>query len=438
MQRINWFNAAAYGVFTAVSLGMVLWFARFVSERTGAITWTLLVVGLCAAAAILLYVVLRWFTSSLLRETAAVLMQRLGSLGRRFETGASEPVTREEIRAVQGDIEAIAPLVIRLVGIALTTMLLMGLLLELVTLANGAVMYLQAKRIEEQNQLLGAQNRGLDASFLNDSLNNVRTISQNIDTTASSAADIESNFISPFGILDLFVPEMTDNEVRLHEYTPVVCADSSSGCAGMTFGAFLANRDTGRIGVTSVNRNAVRAYYRLSRAVEVVGLAFTSNFGEQDSSFNDRVDAGSRLLADATAICGGTEGGRAILLWKGISGAFLAATEMWPVTTANDVRAGGTLKFARPQDFLGLGAGLGYLAQTLDRGDTEVMAPKEVAELFGSALGAFEESLRGLLAQCESARSELLGAADVLARERSRVTRTLADLAEPKPALAPN
>lgn len=428
MSKINWPNTIAYGLFTALGLGLVIWFARFVSERTGAISWTLLIVGLTAATAILLYVFLRWMTGSLLDRARESLAPSLSAFGRRFESGAGEPVTREDMRAVQRDLEALVPAALRLGGVALTTLLLMNLLLQFVTLATSAVMYLQARRIEEQNVLLGAQNRGLDAAFLSESLASAPNIANNLRTIEGSAEGIESGLLSPMGILDAFVADQAGLRMEGFGFEP--CPQQiAETCNALSFSDFSAMPvEEGRIVVTEANLEGIRGFHRLSRTIEAIGLAFFGSLTEPDASLNDGVAAGTQALADAITACGGDAEGRAIALWQGISGAGLAAAQMWPVDSAAEIELGDVFPFEdirQRANFLGLGAGLGHLAQTTGLGELDTSGPQDLAKVFESSLSAFEEDLTALLDRCKTVRGELLQASEVLTRERSRVVRGL-------------
>lgn len=405
--RIDWTSTTIYAVFTALALGILIVFVGFVEDKLGAISWTILITGLAGGAAIVLTLILRWYSAQLLDDATARVAAPLDRLRESFASGSEAPVTRDELRTMRGDLLALWPEILRVVRIGLSVMFLMALMVELIALATAAVAYLQAERLEQQNTLLKSQSATQDAAFLSESLSSLDTIARYLDSTQTLVSGLEDDLLSPFDIIDRFVSETTDGVTMEHMIADVCPSSEESSCNDMAANAVpdLIDAD-GNLRVTDKNAAALRGYYRLSLTAEAVTQMFIASLGTMETTVQEDIDKGNRLLTDAAVSCGTDPEGRLLRdLWDGVIGMGYAAIDMWPIDLPSQIVPGKVMHFPDLEgkaNFLGFAAAMGVVDTTLNGEGSTVSGPEQAAIVFGQALETLQAGIRKLADLCSN------------------------------------
>lgn len=139
-----------YAVLTAFVVYMIDVYLVFIEE---ALAFNAIFLAIGTAIAILLFVGLlfRWLFTTRLGHAWSETINALEEAGRRLMGGSDQPVTREELRQTVVDLGGAVRGLYPYVKITLAALLFVGLTVELMAIATGAVMYLQVQRLEEQN-----------------------------------------------------------------------------------------------------------------------------------------------------------------------------------------------------------------------------------------------------------------------------------------------
>ena len=338
--RIDWTSTTIYAVFTAVAFGILIVFVGFVENQLGIISWTILITGLAGGAAIVLTLILRWYSARLLDDATARVAEPLNRLGESFASGSDTPVTRDELRTIRGDLLTLWPEILRVVRIGLSVMFLMGLMVELIALATAAVAYLQAERLEQQNTFLQSQSATQDAAFLSASLSSLKTIAGHRDYIQTLVSDLDK-LLSRFDIIDSVVSDSADGVTMKNMIADVCPSNEELSCNDMAVDAILdLIHNDGNLRVTDKNAAALRGYYRLSRTAKTVTALFTL---DPKRSINE----GNRLLAEATFTCSTDPEGSLRDLWGHVIGMGSAAIDMWPIDSPSQIVSSEVMHFSK-------------------------------------------------------------------------------------------
>ena len=361
--HIVW-KSMPFGLAAGLSLALVLWFAGFVSERTGGITWTFLFVGLAGAVAVTIYILVRWLTGLWFENTFERVTTAIYHVQDNLAKGGPEPLTRDDIRAIPAALASLLPDVARLAGILLAVIMFMGLMLQFVTLANAAVMYLQAKRLEEQNALLTEQVRQVNFEFLRELSVNRRAIVEDLRAArgfVEGDASFDQGVVANLGIVPGFVEDRT-GLVMSDAFDLTLCNDPDQPCGDMTLDELLEMVRQGAIVATPQNTTSLRGFHRVIKVAEAIALPLMLDAAEVDLS--TVIENKEKLLGDAADSCASLGGPLAAELWSGISGSGFAAIDSWPTDDEAKIIPGYTLLLPQLSDkanFLGFAAGLGIL-----------------------------------------------------------------------------
>jgi hypothetical protein len=435
--KVDWRSAAVYAILTAIALGLLYAFVGFVADRVHVISWTLLIAGVAGSSALLVYLVLRWYGGRTLERLGAPLDRAINRLrSPKSHDDINRPLTVKDLQATAGDIGETIVGMRHYAGILLSTMLLMAVTLEIVALATAAVMYLQAERIDEQNKLLAAQNRGQDAAFLNESLTSIKTISETLDEVRQIENSISSDLLSPFGVVGDLVAAMTNETVKMENFRPLVCKGEPVHCDDFSTDSFAEIEND--LVLTDANASPIRGYYRLSKAAEFTTLAFVSSIGDREDAVNVSIAQVGEIISNANVICGYSKAEHLNDLWTSISGMGLASMEMWPVDDVSKLMNGFKLNFAKHSDsislspadlgranIMGLMAGIGALGQIVGDDTASLQGPKTAAALFGTAMINFRSELQSALTACEDERRLLSEQAAALRDRRDKIAKRL-------------
>ena len=435
--RIDWTSTTIYAVFTALALGILIVFVGFVEDKLGAISWTILVTGLAGGTAIVLTLILRWYSAQLLDDATARVAAPLDRLGESFTEGSDAPVTRDELRTIRDDLLVLWPEVLRVVRIGLSVMFLMALMVELIALATAAVAYLQAERLEQQNTLLKSQSATQDVAFLNESLGSIELVVKYLDSTRTLVSGLENGLLFPFNFFDDDVSDVAG--VSIENMIPDVCpSNEESSCNDMAADAIRDLIDIdGNLHVTDENEAALRGYYRLSRTAETVIQMFSAllsaSFGTfPETSIPENIDKGGRLLIDADIACSPDSEGNLQDLWDGFRNMGIAAIEMWPIDSPSQIEPGKVMHFPALSEelegggkFLVFAKAIGHLDTTLNGNGSTVGGPEQAAIIFGQTLEALQAGIRKLADLCSNELHSLREQMILINQRRSDIVKSL-------------
>ena len=419
-----------FGLATALSLALVLWFARFVAERSGSIAWAFLFVGLAGALALILYLVLRWLGSlwverslSSLAETGSDLQARLSRLG-------AAPVSGDDLKVAVADLRKLAPDALRLATLPLVAMMFMGVMVEITTLANAAIMYLQAKRLEEQNLLFSEQNAKLDYDFLREWTTQRDALIKDLETARSVGPLLEGNVLSNLSIVPQFHTESTG--IAMDEgFVAALCPPSQETCGPMPLQDLLDMTHAGAIIATVDNAASLRGFWRLLKSAEQIGFVL---FVDGDDDIRASIDRTGAIFATALLSCNSPAATEAKSLWDGLSGTGYASLEAWGGTEA-EIVPGYRLELADVKDranFLGMAAGLGIIGQTLGTtDDPSSLAAEQASSLVGSGLLRLQTLTEEIKVACDASARTSLTAFDAMAARRDEILRRISVQSSP-------
>ena len=218
MRKVDLSSGILYGLFTALSLALVFVFMRFLADRTGGISLAILIAGGAASGLIVAYMILRWYLSVWLGREIPQRVGQVFNLSAQFFSDDAAPLLRRDIKTVVEQIRTLGPDLWQYARSVVAVIAFMAVTVELLALANAAVMYLQAQRIEEQNQLLEIQNRAQLAVFLNDVLSSVGTTNAILDDARRVRNVISEDLLSSFGVIDTFVTTATNGQVVMSDF----------------------------------------------------------------------------------------------------------------------------------------------------------------------------------------------------------------------------
>lgn len=418
---IDWTSATVYGVFTAVALGILIVFVGFLDDRLGAISWTILIAGFVGGGAIVLTLILRWYSSQILRDVAAQAADPISRLSESFGGDSDSPITRDELRSVRADLLALWPHVLRVARIGLSVMFLMAIMVEVIALATGAVAYLQAERLRQQNLLLTSQLSIQETAFLSSSLSSIAIIRNNLVHTQTLVRNLEDTISVSASTVDAFVSESLD-QIRMEDLIVDVCpVGEDTSCNHLALDVVQDwVRSDGQLLITEENAAALRGYFRLSEAAAQVLALFAVTVGTPDTTYEEDIEKGAQLLSDATATCGG--GGEFALpeLWKTILGVGHMAMGLWSLESLSEVRPGRVISYPENSDkarFMAFATGIKLLTANISEHEGAVGGPHQAAVAFGKGLQALLSGTQELIENCSN-ESLSLGKQIQLIRQR--------------------
>ena len=429
MRRFDWGNGILYGSFTALALALVLAFMRFLADRTGGISLAILIAGGAASCAIAAYLVLRWYLSTWLGREIGQRVEQVVTSSNRFFSDDATPLLRRDVKDLVVQVKAVGPELWRYARSLLAVIAFMAVTVELLALANAAVMYVQAQRIDEQNQLLEVQNRAQLAAFLNDVLSSVGTTNTILNEARRVRNVVAEDLLSPFDVLDEFATTLANGQVTTRDFRPEVCEGEPDDCDDLALQEFVSLVQDGPFLLTDDNAAAVRGYARLARAAELILQPFTVDFGDETSSLNADVTAFGDAIANAVATCGSENlQNSAAEAWQGVSGVGFGATQMFDsnVDIATAFVPGVTVDLLAT-DVLTVASGVGIIAQTLERNDDLMEGPRGASVLLADGIIRLRDELVALVERCDLYQQELERTIVFLNTERARV---LADIEE--------
>lgn len=395
--RLDFRNAALYGVISGLSLALFVWLARLAGEQLGWVLGTVLFVCIASASAIIIYVTVRWFVSRRLNAVADAPKQAMAEIRERLSQDASETVTFDDLRQLLLSGLKFLPETYRVVLLVLSALMVINLMASAMLIANAAVMYLQARRLEEQNTLIEQELRVTQAQFLQENLQSQQAIRQQQDVSRNFLASIDDDFLNPFLILPDFVGQFTG--ARFEKGTLLVCEPGQS-CNTLNFQLLI---DTmlreGQITATEETAATLAGYVNLTEAMAAIHTLFAASFSDEDGN-----DIETRLN-DVSLACGGETSGRLATLVTALNTGGLAAVDMWPPEAVDGIVAGDVIApdaEAVQRDFLGVGASMGILAEDAGLELSEVKGAEDAAALVTAALDSVVVELEKLKPLCET------------------------------------
>lgn len=419
MWKTGWANAVLYGIFTALALALVFVFTSFLADRIDSVLLAILTVGGALSGAIVAYFALRWYLSTWLsREMMEQATRLVTTLGAKFSSDDAAPLYWRDVKDVARQVGVLGPDLWHYARSVLAIVAFMAVTVELLALANAAMMYVQAQRIQEQNQLLEIQNRAQLAAFLNDVLASIGTTNAVRDEVRRVRDVVVDDLVSNFDVIDPLVTERTEGRVVMRQYRPEVCEGEPDNCDDMALRDLVMLANAGSVLVTEDNAAGVRGYARLSIAAElVVDQAFipTRDLSEAIAEAVDTCSPGNRDLTQS--------------LWRGIAGLGAGAGQMFGgIDTVAEIVPGVEIEVSDVNEEVGaapgvllMAASLGLLAQTVGREDTQTMGPREASVVLATGLRRLREELESIVDRCQSYQEELEGTVFFLNEERSRV-----------------
>ena len=162
----------------AFTLALLWVLTTLLEEKTGTIESAFLVVSATGGIAILFYLILRWGFSNWFGQQLSVQIRRISDLKNRYNQSDQAPLLRQDLGSVIADLTDIGPALWHYGRSILAVAVFMTVTVGLLALANAAVMYLQAKRLQEQNELLIVQNRAQQASFVSNSILTIGSVKE--------------------------------------------------------------------------------------------------------------------------------------------------------------------------------------------------------------------------------------------------------------------
>ncbi len=355
-------NSILYGFVTGVSFLLAYWFFILVSERTEGWTWAYLIFGASAAVFFVLSIFVRWqFSERLSQVRIKDFLQSLTEQS--ADAGRDGYVDAEKFKTLVSDIKENIPRTINYAQTIVTLLILSFLTVEIVALANTAVSYLQAQRLTEQNKLIRSQKQVQAVTFLGTS---IEVIDRNYELRKQIAEEripsISSDFSAELGIVSDLVAAVTGDtaeKINVDNFFINVCVDDT-GCDSLTLEQVRTAVEAGQLDVTDENVAAIRAIFRLTKALEIMLFPFVSD--GTDSNINSALDARTKTISLALRECRIEQS--FVEVWDGFSSAALASSSMWPVESAVEIIPGRSFEFAdvsSKANFLGLSAALELL-----------------------------------------------------------------------------
>ncbi len=336
------------------------------------------------------------------------------------------PITRAEVHEIIGQARTAVPRTVSAITLFFTLSILLVLFGEIVLLTQAGMMYVQTRRIEEQNILLSRQSEVQTAQFLQESLTSVDQIGKSVEDVRRAVQTLNEDFIAPFVIIPDTVNEISAATFGEGEVIRVCFEDDP--CPYISAETFANLASTGEIVVTASNAGSLRGWYRFTDVLEAVGLVFTASITNSDVA-NDDIRLAQDQLSNAIVTCGGTPEGKTVNRFSGLMGGFLAAIDMWPINGPEDIQPGQTLTFPKQVDranFLGISAAVGLLAESEGSSIEMIGNASDAAALLASSLSMLELEFQELSTSCSSRLQGLSATAEALQNRTNSILETVA------------
>ncbi|MBD0866048.1 MAG: hypothetical protein GDA36_10850 [Rhodobacteraceae bacterium] len=396
----------------------------------------MLLAGLCAAAGIAVFIFVRWRLAVRIRPPHEATDGVMRVVERLTQGNPTDPITRADMHEIADQVRSAVPRAVSTVTLFLTLSFLLVIFGEIILLAQAGMMYVQTRRIEEQNVLLNAQteiqtaqSEIQTAQFLREGLTSIEQIGTSIEDTRRARQSLDEDFLTPFSIMPDMINDISaatfDEGIRVcfqDDPCPAVPAEMLEGLAG-----------TGQIVVTEGNAGSLRGWYRFTDTLEKIGVTFITSIGADIDSYNEDVDLAKTQLSNIIVNCGGTPEGPTVDRFSAIMGGFLAAIDMWPIEGAEDIQPGRTLAFPELIDqinFLGIAAALGILAESDGKSLEMVSNASDAAEILTSSLSLLETELLELSTSCSSRLQRLEATVEVLQGRTDSILNTFENSSE--------
>ena len=422
MPKLDWRNALLYGLFTGISLALLWVFTKLLAEKTGTIESAVLIVGATGGAAILLYLLLRWGFSNWIGQQASVQLRKLSDLKNRYSQSDETPLLRQDLGSVIVELMEIGPALWHYGRSILAVAVFMTVTLGLLALANAAVMYLQAKRLQEQNELLSVQNRAQQAEFVSSSMLTIISSKERAHDIRNQLDHVSAALPEAIDNLEPIANHNELGEVLMSKLTPVVCpTDLQDECDGLSTSSLLGKASGGIIEVTADNLASVKAYAQLSKVGRSSMDVFSLVFGPKEKPrMQNGLQAYGNAIAETMNTCDASgPGNRAKAIWDGVMLLGLGSMNMFEdLNTVETIQPGDKLKL----DFNGiilLAQGVSQTAATFNRKDDLSGGPMYVASLFADGLRDLKRELESLVVECDRRYKEILQTVQFLSAERN-------------------
>ena len=423
MKKLDWRNTLLYGLFTGLTLAILWIFAEFIAEKTGTIETSLLIIGATGGTAILLYLFLRWSFSTWIRNITTDQLEKLSTLKTRYEKNANEPLLKRDFNEIVDNLlNGVIPILWHYARSILAVIVFMTVTVGLLALANAAVMYLQAKRLHEQNELIELQNRAQQASFVSASLSSL-IIAQ--DRAHAIQTQIDQNASALSGTLERLesmVNQRAEGMVELVDLTPNVCP--SEALDECNFLSIESLRDYAKtdasIKVTIENSSTLRAYIRLMKAstlsIELFAIAFGS---KEEDAVRNGVIAYENAIKDTMNTCNATEpGSQAQVFWEGIKSMGIGSRGFFGSGSSVEIVVPGKKLEFFMENVILFSHGVDTIARTLNEYDALSEGPVFASSIFSHGLKGLQKQIKSLVAECGLRRDELLQTIEYIDSER--------------------
>ena len=405
MRKHDWANVILFGVVAGITLKLLWIFGEFLNERTESISLTILIMGTTGAGLILSYLIFRWYLSNRLYSNIRDQIEKtLSDVKGISDLEGNSPVLWHDLQKIRQETKTLAINLLGCTRVVFSIFALMVVTLEVLALANAAVFYLQTKRLEEQNILIGNQNSIQLSTFLNDYYNFNQDSRNRIVDVRKSIEFISNNLLFGLNSLDDLVTEGTTgevNEVKMINFEPIVCFES---CDSISVESLMTMVEAGPIRVTEENVESLRGYARLARAADLTST-FLLAWEDRDKLPQEAISAVEDKINFAGDACIRTELlDRVTKLWEGIThlGVAVRSTSLG----SNSIFPNSEIEIT-PDEVRYFNTAIMTIALSLNEDGILPAGPSAAAMLFARGLLALEQDLVSLLDTCEKYLVEL-------------------------------
>lgn len=421
MRKHDWVNVTLSGVVAGITIALLWVFVGFLNERTESISLTILIMGTIGAGLILSYLIFRWYLSNRLYSNIRDQIEKiLSDIKERSDSEGNSPVLWYDLQKIRQETKTLAINLLGYTRVVFAVFALMVVTLELLAVANAAVLYLQAKRLQEQNTLLDNQNRIQRFEFLTDSLNINQITANHVGDVRKSREFISQELLASFEFLDDSVTEATTGEVheiKMVNFEPIVCLEF---CDSIPVESLKKMVEVGPIRVTEENVESIRGYARIARAADLT-LTFLLAWEDRGRSSKNAISSVQKRIDLAATTCGKIELlDRVSGLWKGITElGVVARSTSFSYLSSNLIIPNSEIEIT-VHHVSHFSAAIEQIARSLNEDSTLPAGPRTTAMLFARGLRALEQDLVLLLDVCEKYQVHLVETIALLSRERTR------------------
>lgn len=439
MQKIDWSITLPFLGLAGATGALIYSFFGFLLEYTGAISLTILVLCVFGGVAFFGYIVISWyishkFKSKIFDQFAKIINQ----FKERSDSESNNPIRWRDLSKILREVKPLTISLSRYGRAVLLVLTVIAATIELLVLVNAAVMYLQAKRLQEQNALLKEQNLLQSSQLLSDSISASQSTSVAFNNARKGIRIISNDLIGPLEDLDDIVSMGTDDEIKMIDFEPVVCPIRNKLCNYISVDMLKKMVKNGPIKVTEENYESIRGYARFAKAAEIIALwlappryqnelksdlldLFENNINEVniftiallrllDEPISDPLDLFENKIDEADILCGTDEATNELLgLWDGISYVFRATRNLSAIVEIDSVNEIGPNDELR-LEYRGLvifAEGIRKISLSLNKSETLPDGPTATAELFAEAIRELNKHFDSMLEECKRYRGKL-------------------------------